>query len=190
MNNSKLANTMRQFKSWGIIISILLAVAGIILVSRPIISTGYGTYFITAALCINGIYRLFRYFSIPKENRNGWLLADGILSALLGVIILIELLAKPFASTFGIIGFTTYLIGFYEMFVGITQLCSSGAVKAAGGSMGWTIFIGIVNILCSMFVISHPFIAAFASTWISGFYLIIFGIAMLIELICAPSDIA
>ncbi|MBE6008601.1 MAG: hypothetical protein E7235_05320, partial [Lachnospiraceae bacterium] len=42
------------------------------------------------------------------------------------VIILIELLAKPFASTFGIIGFTTYLIGFYEMFVGITQLCSSG----------------------------------------------------------------
>ena len=187
MNNSKLANTMRQFKSWGIIISILLAIAGIILVSRPVISTAYGTYFIVGALCINGIYRLFRYFFLPKENRNGILLADGILSAFLGILILIELLAKPFGTTFSTIGFAAYLIGFYEMFVGITQLCSAGAVKATGGSMGWTIFMGIVNILCSIFVISHPFIAAFASTWILGFYLIVFGIAMLIELICTPS---
>lgn len=183
-----MADAIKKFKTVGIIVSILLVICGIVLFSIPARAGLFITWFMLAYLLVNGVFRLFRYFFLPKEDRTGWMLADGIISTLVGLLILYEIALAPIMSTISLIAFIGYFIGFYEIFVGISQLCGSGAAKAAGVSSGWLIFIGIVNILCGIFVVCHPVISFVAFEWIIGLYMIIFGITTFIECLCMKKN--
>lgn len=179
-----MAEVMKKFKAVGMIVSILVILAGIFMFTRPV---GTGIVFAWTAMVfmlVNGIYRIARYFGIPKEVRNGWMLADGIVSVVVAAWILIEIFAKPLAGTLGLVVMLGYIAGFYQVFAGITQLCTSGKAKELGGSFGWMIFLGIVNILCGLFVMSRPVLSYFAFELVSGIYLCIFGITTFIECIC------
>ncbi len=183
-----MTNAIKKFKAVGIVVSILVILAGIFMFTRPV---GTGIIFAWTAMAfmlVNGIYRIARYFGIPKEARNGWMLADGIISVIVAVWILVEIFAKPFAGTLGLVVMLGYIAGFYQVFAGITQLCTSGKAKELGASSGWMIFLGIVNILCGLFVMSHPIVSYFAFEWVSGIYLCIFGITTLIECICMKKE--
>lgn len=188
MADSKIASAIKKFKAVGIIISVLLIIAGIVMFSMPAKSTIYLSIVFLAALLVNGIGRLIRYFMIPKDIRNGWMLADGIISTIISIILLVYIADAPLMTALSNISFVGYLVGFYEIFIGISQLCSIGNVKANGGSAGWAIFIGIINILCGIFVISHPILSIISFEWIIGVYLVIFGITTLIECCCAKKE--
>ncbi len=183
-----LASSIKKSKTVGIIVSIILALCGILIFTTPVGSGIAFAWAMMVTMFTNGLFRVARYFMLPKENRNGWMLADGIISSVLGFIILAEIIAKPLGSTLGIISVMGFFIGFYEIITGINQLCSVGAVKQAGNSGGWMIFIGIVNILCGIFVASHPIISYFAMEWMIGFYLCVFGICTFIECLCMKSN--
>lgn len=184
MDNVNFDSVFKKIKSGGIVLSILLIICGILIFTTPVGNGIFFTRVIIAYLFVNGIYRLVRYFGLPKELHNGWMLADAIISIVISILIVAELLVKPFGTTLGIIAMMGYLIGFYEFFVGINQLCSTSEVKTAGGSIGWLIFIGILNILCGMLVIAHPIMSYFTFEWMIGIYMCIFGITMLIECLC------
>jgi len=185
--NNQIAAAIKKFKTAGIIVSILLIIGGILILSTPIGSGIAFAWAMLITLLINGVYRLIRYFMLPKEVRNGWMLADGIISTLFSVLILIDITAAPFGAALGIIAMLGYLVGFYEIFTGINQLCSISAVKAAGGSYGWMIFAGVLNLICGIFVVGHPIISYFALEWILAIYLLIFGITTLIECVCVKA---
>lgn len=175
---------LKKVKIVGIVLAILLIISGILIFTTPLGSGIIFSWIIMGYLLVNGIYRLVRYFALPKESRNGWMLADGIISTIISILIIVEIVVTPFGTTLGIIAMLGYMLGFYELFVGINQLCSTSEVKSVGGSIGWLIFIGIINILCGLFVIVHPVMSYFAFEWIIGIYMLIFGFTMLIESIC------
>lgn len=177
-------DSIKKFKTAGIIISILLFICGVVICVKPARVGLYVTWFMMAYLLVNGIFRLVRYFCIPKEVRTGWMLADGIISTLVAIIILCGIADTPILSTISLVAVIGYFIGFYEIFVGISQICGSGAAKAVGASSGWLIFIGIVNILCGIFVVCRPVISFIAFEWIIGLYMIIFSITAFIECLC------
>ncbi len=185
--NNQVIEAIKKFKAVGIVVSILLIIGGILILSTPIGSGIAFAWAMLITLLINGVYRLIRYFVLPKESRNGWMLADGIISTLFSVLILVEITVAPFGAALGIISMLGYLVGFYEIFTGINQLCSISDVKAAGGSSGWMIFAGILNIICGIFVVAHPIISYFALEWILAIYLLIFGITTLIECVCVKT---
>lgn len=184
---SDFSKSVQKSKITGIIISILLALCGVLIFTTPIGSGVMFTWAMMITMTVNGAFRLVRYFLLPKEARNGWILADGIISVVLGILILAEIIARPLGATFGIVGVIGFFIGFYEIIIGINQLCSVGAVNKAGGSGGWMIFIGIVNVICGIFVATHPIISYFVMEWMFGFWLCVMGICTFIECLCIKS---
>ena len=184
---SDFASSVKKSKTVGIVVSILLALCGILVFTTPVGSGMLFTWAMMITMSINGMFRIVRYFLLPKEARNGWMLADGIISVVIGILILGEIVAQPFGATFSIISVIGFFIGFYEIVTGINQLCSVGAVKQNGGSGGWMIFIGIVNIICGIFVATHPIISYFVMEWMLGFWLCVFGICTFIECLCMKS---
>ena len=184
MENKNFTDAIKKFKAIGIVVSILIAICGVIIFTKPVGSGIFFVWLTLAGLFVNGIYKLITYFGFPKEKRNGWVLADGIISTLFSIFILASISATPIATVLEFIWLLMYFVGFYEIFIGIKQLFSVGAVKELGGSYGWIIFIGIVNIICGLFVAGRPIIAYFTFEWIMGIYLCIFGITTFIECLC------
>lgn len=185
---SDFTSSVKKNKSLGIIVSILIALCGILIFTTPIGSGVLFIWAIMAAMFVNGISKVISYFLLPKETRNGWLLAIGIISIILSLLFIEGVVAKPLGLTLGIFGMIGYFMGFYEIVNGISQLFSAGAVKNAGGSGGWLIFIGIVNIICGIFVASHPIFSYFALEVMTGFYLCVIGVCSFIECLCMKSD--
>ena len=184
MENIKFDSVFKKIKNGGVVLSILLIICGILIFTTPVANGIFFTRFIIAYLLVNGIYRFVRYFGLSKELRNGWMLADAIISIVISILLVTDLLVQPFGTTLGIITMLGYLIVFYEFFVGINQLCYTNEVKKTGGSIGWLIFVGIINILCGILVIANPIISYFSFEWIIGIYMCVFGITMLIECLC------
>jgi len=184
---SDFASAVKKSKTVGIITSIILVLCGILVFTTPIGSGIMLAWAMMITMAVNGALRLIRYFMLPKEARNGWILADGIISVVLGILILCEIVARPLGATFGIISVIGFFLGFYEIIIGINQLCSVGAVKQNGGSGGWMIFVGIVNIICGMFVVTHPIVSYFVMEWMISFWLCVFGICTFIECLCMKS---
>ncbi len=182
--NSNLANAIKKSKTIGIIASIIMVLGGIAVVSMPVASEFVILWTLLGVMLVNGIFRICRYCILPKEERNGWMLADGIVSTIIAVLVFFPLFKTPVISSIIAIRTLGYFFGFYEIFVGITQLCSSGTAK----STGWAIFLGIVNIICGLVITVYPFIASTYMNLFLGFYAIVFGVIMFIECLCMKKD--
>ncbi len=169
----------KNSKFIGIAISILMIICGIIAYAIPGKTLAFYVWFIVGTLIVNGIYKLAVYFTTPKESKNGWLLADGIISTLIGILLFTALLDTPIITTFNLISSIGFLLGFYEVFVGINQLCNLGMAE----SKGWTIFIGIINIICGFVILTFPVVSIITVEWALALFLVIFGIINLISTI-------
>lgn len=99
---------------------------------------------------------------------------------MLGVLILID--------SFGITGKVAmietfaFIIGFFALFGGITQISSYGVFKKSGepGS-GWILASGIINLILGILIIIAPFAGVLTINIIFGIYLVIGGIALFAE---------
>lgn len=159
----------------GIIVAIAMIVLGILLMARPIATEIVLFYLAAVGFLIYGIYQIIVYVRTPSDLKNGMNLANGIILILLAVLILLS-------SAVSVVITFAFLFGFVAMFTGINQIAAASAVKKAGGKRGgWLIASGIINIVLSIFFIVTPFMAEFAFGIIAGVYLIVGGIALLIE---------
>jgi len=69
--------------------AILFGVTGVLLVTRPVISAEVATIFMAMFFMIGGLFQLIGSFAIAVPGW-GWLAADGIISFVLGVLVLAQ----------------------------------------------------------------------------------------------------
>jgi hypothetical protein len=107
----------------------------------------------------------------------GWTLANGILSVILGILIISapeEVVIASFA----------FLIGFFAISNGINEIALSVSMKRdANASAGWVTASGIINLIMGVFLIISPFVLTAALEFVFGIYLIVGGITLVIEMI-------
>jgi uncharacterized membrane protein HdeD (DUF308 family) len=82
-----------QIKTWGsflvwLALGILYVIAGIIAFYDPILTAIWLTLFLGAALVASGIVRIFLGFNMKGGTPWGWVVASGVITLLLGAIIL------------------------------------------------------------------------------------------------------
>jgi uncharacterized membrane protein HdeD (DUF308 family) len=82
-----------QMKSWGkffvwILLGVLYAIAGLIVIDNPLFAAGVLTLIIGAALVASGIVRIFLAFQMQSGAPWAMVAISGIITALLGAIIL------------------------------------------------------------------------------------------------------
>jgi uncharacterized membrane protein HdeD (DUF308 family) len=84
-----------QIKSWGrflfwLALGVLYIIAGFVAFDNPLLTAVWLTLILGAALVASGIMRIFLGFNMQGGTPWGWVVASGLITLLLGIIILIH----------------------------------------------------------------------------------------------------
>ena len=84
-----------QVKTWGrfifwLILGVLYVVAGFVAIDSPFLTALWLTLLLGAALAASGIMRIFLAFNMKHGSSWMWVLVSGVVTLLLGVIILVH----------------------------------------------------------------------------------------------------
>ena len=72
---------------WHVLAALIYGVGGVYLIVRPDVGLLSLTLFLSAMLLASGFFRLAAYFNLKDGKGAVWLLADGILTVLLGTLV-------------------------------------------------------------------------------------------------------
>ena len=138
-----------------------------------------------AALIISGIVSIIAYIRTQKHMLGaGWILAEGILSLILGLLIC----CSKYSNGLFAITVSTFL-GLWLLFSGVSQMIRSFDLHKLGAhGWGWITAWGIICIIGGVAVFCNPVITAVGTaSFLSGIVLILGGIAALAR--CLTRDI-
>ena len=165
----------KKMRTAYIIIAAVLLIAGILTAVFPVSIFAVMQYFAAAAVIVIGIYHFVTFASMTYYFRDYMLLLSGILNVLIGIM----LFFMPVALTVQVI---TFLLAFLLIFSGAEKLSLASRLRyfriPHTGSMT---FSGVLNIILAVIFLLLPFVSALALNYILAAYLIIVGIALLIE---------
>ena len=182
MSNSKKAiEALKGMKGLGIAAAIFLILLGICMFIKPIATSAVMVWLLVIGVLISGIEKIVSYFKMPKGERDGFLLAAGLLWLFASIFVISRGCGAEFATTVTMEACIAMMIGFTCLFSGIGRICFSGRVKEAGGSSGLSIFSGVLDILCGLAVLSAPMVGLFTLTFVFGIYMLVVGISLLVH---------
>ena len=140
------SNAARWFS---LILGILLLVCGVMMLFTPYEAYIMVAIFIPIAILVHGIRSIASYSNSKKEGApQGWILADGILSAVIGI----WLLFQPAAAAVSL----PFIFGFWILFAGVLRLMGGFSGKDAVKGSGWLIVWGIIGIITGLLLLNHP----------------------------------
>lgn len=161
--------------------ALILAGLGLAALIFPVAAGTGLAFFITAGLFLSGLSQTMLFFQAPKEERSGWILANGILLLIFsGVTILTAMLSK-----FGVlqmISSLSFLLGILTASAGLNQIISAWSQPPKTPGRGWAITGGVLNLILSVFLCINPIVSWFALTTVWGIYLVSAAIALLFAL--------
>lgn len=180
-NTNKAIEALKKMKGLGIAAAIFLILLGICMFIKPLATSAFMIWLLVIGVLISGIEKIVSYFKMPKDERDGFLLAAGLLWLFTSIFIISRGCGAGFATTAIMEVCIAMMIGFTCLFSGIGRICYSGKVKEAGGSSGLAIFSGILDILCGLAVLSAPLAGLFTITFVFGIYMLVVGVSLLVR---------
>lgn len=114
--------------NWGRFLLVLLSgviflIAGILLLANPLKGVLTLTLILAGFLLVEGIFKIIYSFQMKSAQNWGWVLASGIVSLVLAMLIWAQ-----WPASIGIIGL---LVGFYILFSGLSMVMLSLAARSA-----------------------------------------------------------
>ena len=160
------------FKNWWLVLikGIILIILAFVVFRHPVGTLVGITFYIGMGLLLTGIVLIIAAVAARNDIENwGWRLAEGILDALIGIM----LLANP-GITAAVIPF---LIGFWAIFYGILLLADSFGSKKSGYKNWWfELIAGILTVIFGYIIAFNPVISLLTITTLIGISLLIVGI--------------
>lgn len=170
--NSTFSRFTTGSKTAGIIVSICMIILGVLAVVWPVTTGGVIAYVAAIGFVIYGIYEIVLYAQTESGHRDGWVLASGIIFALLGVLLL-------FSGPLVALETFVFILAFLAMLGGIMEIASYSSLKQAGmEGAGWVLASGIINLILGVMLLILPFAATWMVAFLIGLYLIMGGIAL------------
>jgi len=131
-------------------------------------------FLVPIVILLHGVSCLTTYFSTEiGQAASGWLLADGILSSIVGGWLLftpdITALALPL------------IFGFWVLFAGILRIIGAITSRKLVAQWIWLLLFGVVGILTGIFLLNHPLIAQVVITYLTVWCFIFMGILGIIQ---------
>lgn len=156
-----------------LISGILLILAGVYCLFNPGAALVSIAYLVGISVLFDGISSLILFFAAHRElSGPGWILFDGIISTVMGILLL-------FTNLFAFVATALpWIFAVWVILKGIVAFLHSFDLKKLGGPF-WYI-LTIIGVLCAIFgVVSmiRPIVGAIALSIIIGIYLIGTGIS-------------
>lgn len=136
-----------------LIFGIILVILGFVLFATPGLDAVMLGYICCIVMLVYGIAEIVFYCSHRKLHiASGWVLADGILTAILGLL----LLFMPGAQIMTM----TIVFAVWVLMSGIMSFAGAFAAKDAGShSWGWNLAAGIIGILLGIWLMFDPMLS-------------------------------
>jgi uncharacterized membrane protein HdeD (DUF308 family) len=171
------ADMLKGNRIIGIVAAVAMILFGMLFVAIPLEMAYLTEIFAMCGFVVYGVFRIAAYIRTPAESRVGWTLANGIIAVVLGFLIV-------FAPPGVVIETFAFILGFLAVSSGINQIAMSGAIKReTGANPAWIIISGIINLIVGIFLVISPLAFTAALEFVFGIYLIVGGIALIIEVI-------
>ena len=165
----------KKMRAAYIIIAAVLLIAGVLTAVFPVGIFTVIQYFAAVAVITVGIYHFVAFASMTYYFRDYMLLLSGILNVLIGIMLFV----MPVALTVQVI---TFLLAFLLIFSGAEKLTLASRLRYFRiPHTGSATFSGLLNIILAIVFLLLPFVSALALNYILAAYLVITGIALLIE---------
>ena len=171
---------------WLVLIRGILAIVfGVIALIHPGVAFVALVYTFAAFAFVDGIANIVHAVRVRERDRRwGWLLAQGILSVIAGVLAFVFPLAA--GLTLGI--FALSLIGVYAIMMRIAGIPAAASV-VDGGRKVLGFIVAILSILLGIALLVVVFVAPLSGIvnliWLVGIYAIVVGVVLIIAAIQA-----
>ena len=179
------ASVQRTSLWWlAIVRGVLAIIFGILVLTWPVETAVILTIVFAIFAIVDGIVNIVGAISSRKYDSTwGWLLTQGILTLIVG---LIALFAPAFAAGF-IVLFLLWVIAIWAVIGGIFGIPAAASLGATGGSKALGIILAILAIILGIALIvvlvSNPENALGGFVWLIGVYAIISGVVLIIAAI-------
>lgn len=159
--------------------SILMIVAGIVCFCLPVDTTmSVFAYIVGAIVLLIGIVEIVGFFTTAGFIGGGAFLADGIITTILGIILL--------ANEGVVAGFIPFIFAMWFIIEGISELSLSISASKYHVPYWWTLLIlSILEIVFGFLTFFDPIGGAISMTILVGTFLVVHGISMLGDWIVA-----
>lgn len=125
-----------------------------------------------AFMFVDGIFSVVAAISERRTYRNWvWLLISGLLGILIGVLTFIN----PFATAKAVV----YLVAFWALVIGITEIVWAIRLRKVIEGEGWYILAGAFTVLFSLLVFFYPEAGAVTLALLFGIYTLVFGFMLI-----------
>lgn len=151
---------------WALLFGLLTLVIGILVMVWPEGTLRLLTVLFGLELILVGIFRLIRAFSASEQHRV-WSVILGILAIFLGVLVL-----RNIWTTVAVLA---VVVGVYWIIAGIIDFVMAVGYSSYP-SRGFTIFMGIIQVIAGIVVVSWPTESLTALTWLLGIWFVILGV--------------
>jgi uncharacterized membrane protein HdeD (DUF308 family) len=113
---------------WRLLVGIAYVCLGAYLIARPALGVASLTLLLASLFLVEGVFNIILFFRAPAILRSSWILFDGIVTLLLGLMIYLQ---WPSSSAWAI----GTLVGVSLIFSGVTRVMVSLAVRKAAASV-------------------------------------------------------
>ena len=149
-----LENSKRAIRYWWLLllVGVILIVAGISVFLYPVQSYLGLSVLFGWLMLVSGVLEAV----LASSNRHfvtgrGWMLVGGIIEIILGIILIFNVSLSAVALPI--------ILGFWLLLRGFGTIGLGGDMTAVGvPGAGWTVFTGILLLLCSLWILLQPLI--------------------------------
>lgn len=162
-----------ETSTWAIAEGIILIVLGLIaLASRAWVTAGLILIALPLYLVVKGVLEMIAAFRAETTGGATWDLAFGIIALFAGIL----LFARPALS-----GVTTIVIVAGYFFVaGLARIAVSLIVRGPGTGWGWTLALGVVEVLLGIYTLMVPATAFYVLAIVIGIDILAAGVTMIV----------
>ncbi|QQO10973.1 HdeD family acid-resistance protein [Breznakiella homolactica] len=159
-----------------LILGILLIVLGILTFRNPVSALGSFVVIYGIAAIVSGIADIVLYVRLQRRTGFGPATAiiSGILSILVGILLLFNINAGVFAFSF--------LFPIWFIVHCIARLSNLPLIRAIGGNGAywWSMIINILGLILGIVLLFNPFASALSMVYLIGIYLVVLGIGSIV----------
>ncbi len=154
-----------------LITGILLVALGIWSIFTPLENLVSISIFIALSVILSGISEIVAFVQTDSEYRNGWLLAGGIFSILLGI------LTFAFRGIGAMAAMLPFLFAFWVISGGIMRVAGSFSMHSMQvKGWGWLLTFGILSVIMGVLLVFSPVLSAVLITIVLSGAFITFGV--------------
>ena len=162
-------------KNWWMVVlrGVLLILFAILCFVNPGLTAVSLAVWFGAMLCVDGGFTLIGAMMSWKEEEDRWLiLADGVLSLVLGILII----RAPGVSLL----FVALTFAFWFIFSGITRIATAIALRKEMKGEGWMILGGALSVVFGLVLFAQPGLSLGTLLTFTGVFALVGGILLVL----------